>query len=101
VSQPDKNRPSAPPGRKKKAPWQAGLQAASPYMGLGFQVAGIMLFYVVLGLFLDRWLETTPWLLIVGAVLGMVSVFVQIVRISNTLNREARARKEENVKRDT
>ncbi len=55
-------------------------------MGLGFQLAGTMLFYVLAGYLLDRWLETEPWLLIAGAVVGMIAFLFQIIRLTRRLS---------------
>ena len=73
-------------------PWQSSLHEASRYMTIGIQLAGTMLVYVIGGYLLDRWLETEPWLLILGAVIGMIAFFVQIVKLSRDLS-EADRRK--------
>ncbi len=41
-----------------------------------------MLFYVGVGYFMDKWLDTTPWLLVTGSVVGMAAFFIQLVRIA-------------------
>jgi len=79
--------------------WQSGLRAASPYMGLGLQLAGSVLVYVVAGYLADRWLGTEPWLLLVGAVLGMVTFFVQLARTVRRLNEDTARRAEERRRR--
>ncbi len=38
-----------------------------------------------LGWLLDRWLETAPWLLVGGIVLGAVVGFYQFIRITSKL----------------
>lgn len=38
-----------------------------------------------LGWLLDRWLETAPWLLVTGIVLGSVVGFYQFIRITSKL----------------
>ncbi len=38
-----------------------------------------------LGWALDRWLETAPWLLVAGIVLGAVVGFYQFIRITSKL----------------
>lgn len=53
---------------------------AGPYLFIGIQVAGAMLLFVLGGYFADQWLNTSPWLLIVGAVLGMVAVMATLLR---------------------
>ncbi|HYY58457.1 MAG TPA: AtpZ/AtpI family protein [Pyrinomonadaceae bacterium] len=53
--------------------------------------AAITLFLTVatllgLGLLLDRWLGTTPWLLVAGIVLGSVVGLYQFVRMTSRIN---------------
>lgn len=43
---------------------------------------------IVLGYFLDRWLGTTPWLILAGTVLGTTGAFLALYRIINKLNQE-------------
>ncbi|HAY36940.1 MAG: AtpZ/AtpI family protein [Bacteroidetes Order II. Incertae sedis bacterium] len=62
--------------------WQSSLKDASPYLTIGIQLAGSMLFYVGVGYFMDKWLDTTPWLLVTGSVVGMAAFFIQLVRIA-------------------
>lgn len=69
------------------------MREASPYLGLGIQVALTMGFFVGAGYLLDLWLGTTPWLLIGGAVLGMVAIFVLLFRLVGELNRKSAAQK--------
>lgn len=73
------------------ASWRAAMHEASPYLGLGMQIALSMAFFVGGGYLLDRWLGTTPWLLVAGAVLGMVAIFVQIIRVSQELSAKSKA----------
>ena len=45
-----------------------------------------MLVYIFIGYFLDRWLDTTPWLMIVGSVVGMIAFYVQLYKLVQRLN---------------
>jgi len=81
------------------AGWQSGLRAAGPYMGLGVQLAGSVLLYVVAGYLADRWLGTEPWLLVAGSMLGMATFFVLLARTVRRLNEETARRAEERRKR--
>ncbi len=38
-----------------------------------------------LGWLLDRWLQTQPWLLVLGLVLGAVGGFYQFIRLTSKL----------------
>ncbi|MGH9834507.1 MAG: AtpZ/AtpI family protein [Blastocatellia bacterium] len=42
---------------------------------------------IVVGYFLDRWLETKPWMIVTGAILGTIGAFLGLYRIMNRLNR--------------
>ena len=55
----------------------AGMMAS---LGLVLVVAVMIGF--VLGLLLDRWLGTTPWLSVVGLLLGAASGFVEMFRLA-------------------
>ena len=59
-----------------------GMRAAGEHLGTGMQIAAAMLFFVGLGIVVDRWLDITPWGTIVGAVLGMVGVMVLVLRMA-------------------
>lgn len=57
------------------------------------QLALAMAFFSGGGYLLDRWLGSTPWLTVVGGVVGMVAVFVQVIRVSKELDQKARQRR--------
>lgn len=40
----------------------------------------------LIGWLLDRWLGTSPWLLVVGLVLGAAAGFYEFVRLTSKLN---------------
>ena len=61
---------------------------SSPYLGLGFQLAGAVLIYVGIGYLVDRWLDTAPWGLVGGAVVGMIAFFIQLGRVVRKMNAE-------------
>lgn len=52
------------------------------------QLAGAMVLFTLGGYFLDGRLGTTPWLTALGGVLGMVAVFVQLIRTSQEMSRK-------------
>jgi F0F1-type ATP synthase assembly protein I len=47
------------------------------------QVGLEMVAPIVLGVFLDHWLDTTPWLTIVGAVVGLAGGLYHLLTIVN------------------
>jgi len=63
-------------------------------MGLGWQIASTLVVFTLGGYGLDVWLGTKPWFLLGGALLGMVSIFVQIYRIATDLNRIDKRRRQ-------
>ncbi|MCY4225865.1 MAG: AtpZ/AtpI family protein [Bacteroidetes bacterium] len=62
--------------------WQSSLRDASPYLSLGMQLAMTMAAFALGGYFLDQWLHTTPWLILVCSIVGMVCIFVRLVHIT-------------------
>ena len=60
-------------------------------LGLAFSVGGVITSNIVggivLGYFLDRWLNTAPWFSVTGLILGAVGAFVGLFRIMSRLNR--------------
>ena len=73
-----------------------GMTAAGPHLGFGMQLAAGMLLFVGAGIVVDRWLDTTPWGVIIGAVLGMVGILWMVVRFareSDAASKRARPRK--------
>lgn len=42
---------------------------------------------IIVGYLLDRWLHTSPWMIISGIVLGLTSAIIGLIRIMNQLNR--------------
>jgi ATP synthase protein I len=52
------------------------MRAAAPYLNLGLTFAVTVGLGVAAGWGLDRWLGTSPWLLLAGMFLGLVAAFV-------------------------
>jgi F0F1-type ATP synthase assembly protein I len=42
---------------------------------------------ILVGYLLDRWLNTGPWMVITGIVLGLTSAIIGLVRVLNRLSR--------------
>ncbi|WP_420455060.1 AtpZ/AtpI family protein [Rubrivirga sp.] len=59
-----------------------GMREAGAHLGTGMQIAASMLLFVGLGLLVDRWLDTSPWGVVVGAVLGMVGILALVLRMA-------------------
>ena len=56
------------------------LRRAGLYLGVAFELPGTILAGLVLGYFLDRYFNTSPWLLIVFTLLAFAGAFVRLVR---------------------
>ena len=54
------------------------LAGAGKYMGLGLQFAGSLVFFTFLGVWLDKRLDTSPWLMILGVFAGAAAAFYVI-----------------------
>ncbi len=55
-------------------------------MTVGTTVSSQIVGGVLLGYLLDRWLGTSPWLSVIGLVLGTVSAFISLYRLMNKIN---------------
>jgi len=62
---------------------------AAPYLDASWQLTGSVALWVVVGYFLDKWLHTTPWLLVVGSVLGMGLGFYLFFKALSSIGRNA------------
>jgi F0F1-type ATP synthase assembly protein I len=62
--------------------WQKVFREVAPYLDLGWRVAVSIVLFTVGGYYLDQWWGTMPWMTVVGAIVGMVMVFVQIFQLN-------------------
>lgn len=56
------------------------------YLGLGAEIAAAIGIPILLGYFFDHWLDTSPYGVLAGVVIGLVLFIADIIRISNKLN---------------
>ncbi len=77
------------PSARKDKSWQSELGRSSSSLGLGIQLAGSMLVYVIIGYFVDKWLDTAPWFIVIGSIVGMVAFFFQLARIAKRMSRSS------------
>ncbi len=75
-----------------REPWQASFRAAGPYLGVGMQLAATMLVFTVGGIFADRRLESSPWLTLAGAALGILAVFTYLFRMNRQMSADGKAK---------
>lgn len=66
----------------------------SEYLGLGIQIAASMVMPLLLGVWLDRKFELTPWLTVIGAIFGIVSIFAIIFKIAYMANENSKKERE-------
>ena len=85
------------------APRRTGAGSAAPlgsgeYAGAGLQLAVTIVAFMFLGIWLDRTLGTTPWLVIVcvfaGAAAGFYSIYRKLTTAQRRADAERRARRE-------
>lgn len=55
--------------------------------GLGAEFAGIILFHLFLFSWLDEKLETKPWFLLFGMVLGFIAGIYHLIKRTNSINK--------------
>lgn len=70
-----------------------GMSAAGPYIGLGVQIFSSMVLFTGAGYAVDWYLGSSPWGLLVGAILGMAGIVALLVRVSHEADAEARRNK--------
>jgi len=65
-----------------KGSWQESIRLAGPHIDLGYRIAGAVLIFGGGGVWLDRSLDTEPWISIAGTVLSFVAILGIIMRFS-------------------
>lgn len=71
----------------------SSVRRAQPYIDASWQLIGAIVLCTFGGLWLDRWLGTSPWLVIVGSLFGVgagLTVFLRIVLRLDRREKEAR-----------
>jgi F0F1-type ATP synthase assembly protein I len=66
------------------------LNKYSELMGLGIEIAVAMALPVVLGVYIDHRFESTPWGVLVGVLLGVVSMALKLYKVTVSLNTKKR-----------
>ena len=64
----------------------SGMGGSQKYIGIGLQAGGSVVFYLLVGLLLDKWLNTFPWLMLIGIFVGIAGMFALFLRMANELN---------------
>lgn len=60
---------------------QAALRNAGPVVAASYTLIGAIVLLGGLGYAADRWLDTSPWLLLTGLLLGIVVGFYELARV--------------------
>jgi len=60
----------------------------APYLGLGIQLAATVVIFALIGHWLDRLLNTSPWLLLIGALLGATGGLYSFIRTVLSLSKK-------------
>jgi F0F1-type ATP synthase assembly protein I len=85
------DKPEGITGSEARKMWLAASRVS--YIGIFFGVA------IVIGFFSGRWLDsrwhTTPWLSLVGLLIGIASGFRELIRIAMRFQRESGREQEE------
>ncbi len=56
------------------------------HLTTGLQAGLSVVVYLVAGLFLDRWLGTSPWLMLLGILVGVGGMFALFFRMAKELD---------------
>ncbi len=77
-----------------KARQENDARPRSPYalLGLGFEIAVPIVLLFLIGYKLDAWLDTAPWITLVGAFLGLAVAFYNLFRRVAASSGEGRPR---------
>lgn len=73
-SQQGLDKPPVDNGKAPQSPWGFGLRA-------GVEVVSALVVGVVIGMLLDRWLGTWPWLFLVFFVMGSAAGIMNVYRL--------------------
>ena len=87
----DPRRRIDPQDRQPRQPW---MRLASSGMELAAAVGG----FALLGYWIDRHNGSSPWGLLIGALLGLIGGFYNLIKASLSASREARERDQESEK---
>ena len=68
-------------------PRESGPSKLALAFSVGTLITSNIVGGIFLGYWLDRWLETAPWLIVTGLLLGTVGAFVSLIRVIGRLNR--------------
>ena len=82
----ERTRPSGESSSTDESAWGRALRDVAPYLDLGWRLAGTTAGPPVLGFVIDSWLQTAPWMLLVGCVFGLSGAVLQLRRLQSDLS---------------
>jgi F0F1-type ATP synthase assembly protein I len=74
------------------------FREASPYLGLGLQLAGGVIVFFYLGSWADEKLHTSPWLMLTGVLIGVVGGFIKFFKTAADLAKNESTKNDEQMK---
>ena len=80
-------------GRPGAGRGSAGSQGMGAGMRIAVELVAAVLVGTAIGIALDKWLGTQPWLLILFFLLGCEAVFRNVYRAAQEIERQAKERK--------
>lgn len=81
---------------QKNDPFRQGLSMATR---IGVELVVSTVAGGAIGFFLDRWIGTKPWFMIVGILFGAAAGFRSVYRIASTLDAKQEKKEDEKYKR--
>ena len=72
----------------KTLPKNTVLGKVLAYSSIGIQIGLTVGLGIIAGVYLDRWLGTSPWLTILGLVVGVISGFMRLYQIGKEFSRK-------------
>lgn len=83
---PEDERPSSAGSSGGESAWGRALRDIAPYLDLGWRLAATTAGPPGLGLLVDLWLQTTPWFLLGGCVVGLAGAVLQLKRLQGEVH---------------
>ena len=74
------------PSKPDKSGLLSGMGGSQKYIGIGLQAGGSVVVYLLLGLLVDKWLNTFPWFMLVGIFIGIAGMFALFLKMANELS---------------
>ena len=83
-----------------QSPSRTNLHGTGKAYGVGMEFAAAVAGFCIVGWFMDRWLDSQPYGLLIGAILGIVGGMYNLIRYAIRSNRASEAQKTEGDRRD-